>query len=47
MYKFGALVAGGLVGAVLLDRLKGSVVKKLFGGLLIFAGLNMAGVLKF
>ena len=43
VYGIGA-IPGGIVGALLLDRLKADTLKKIFGGLLVFAGLNMAGV---
>ena len=37
-------ILGGFLGAYLLDRLEVGFVKKLFCFLVIFAGLNMAGV---
>lgn len=43
--KYGvSALPGGLIGAYLLDRLDGKIVKKMFGGLLIVAGANMAGL---
>ena len=43
--KYGlAAILGGFFGAYLLDRLKVGFLKKLFAFLVVFAGLNMAGV---
>ena len=39
-------IPGGIAGAYLLDKLKANTVKKAFGLLVIWAGLNMIGVLK-
>ena len=39
-------IPGGVIGAYLLDKLKANTVKKAFGLLVIWAGLNMIGVLK-
>ncbi len=43
--KYGiAAIPGGVLGAYLLDRLDSRLIKKIFGGLIIFAGLNMIGL---
>ncbi|MBE6718464.1 MAG: sulfite exporter TauE/SafE family protein [Ruminococcaceae bacterium] len=39
-----AAIPGGVVGAYLLNKLKTETVKKVFGVLVIWVGLNMAGV---
>lgn len=43
-YGLGA-IPGGVAGAWLLHKLDGGVVKKMFGGLLVVAGMNMIGVI--
>ena len=44
--KYGlTAIPGGLLGAYLLDKLDGDVIKKIFAALLIFAGINMAGII--
>ena len=42
-YGFAA-IPGGIIGAYLLDRLNGKIVKRIFAVLLIVAGANMAGL---
>ena len=45
--KYGiCAVPGGIMGAYLLDKLKYDTVRKAFGLLVIWAGLNMIGVMK-
>ena len=45
--KYGlCAIPGGVIGAYLLDKLKANTVKKAFGVLVIWAGLNMIGVMK-
>ena len=39
-------IPGGIIGAYLLDKLKANTVRKAFGLLVIWAGLNMVGVMK-
>ncbi len=39
-----AAIPGGIIGAYLLDRLNGKIVKKIFAVLLIVAGANMVGI---
>ncbi len=39
-------IPGGIIGAYLLDKLKANTVRKAFGVLVIWAGLNMIGVMK-
>lgn len=39
-----AAIPGGVIGAYLLDRLNGKIVKRIFAVLLIVAGANMAGL---
>ncbi|MBQ4117080.1 MAG: sulfite exporter TauE/SafE family protein [Clostridia bacterium] len=39
-----AAIPGGIIGAYLLDRLNGKIVKRIFAVLLIVAGANMAGL---
>ncbi|MBR5323171.1 MAG: sulfite exporter TauE/SafE family protein [Clostridia bacterium] len=39
-----AAIPGGILGAFLLDRLDGKIVKKIFAVLLIVAGVNMSGL---
>ena len=42
LIKYGLSAAvGGVIGAFLLDRLKSKTVKRLFGALLVVAGINM------
>ena len=36
-----AALIGGIIGAVLLDRLKFKIVKKIFAGMIIYAGIRM------
>lgn len=44
--KYGlSAIPGGLIGAYLLDKLKGKTVKRIFGLLLITAGINMTGII--
>ena len=44
--KYGiAAIPGGVLGAFLLDRLDGKVVKKIFAVLLVVAGVNMSGLI--
>ncbi len=42
-YGIGA-IPGGVIGAYMLDRLNGKIVKMIFAVLLIVAGTNMAGL---
>lgn len=43
--KYGiAAVPGGILGAYLLDRLKTETVNKIFCALVIWAGMNMSGI---
>lgn len=39
-----AAIPGGIIGAYLLDRLNGKIVKRIFAVLLIVAGANMTGI---
>ncbi len=39
-----AAIPGGVMGAFLLDKLNGKIVKRIFAVLLIVAGANMAGL---
>ena len=36
-----AALIGGIIGAVLLDKLKFKIVKKIFAGMVIYAGIRM------
>ena len=40
-----AAIPGGIIGAYLLDKLKLETIKKVFGVLVLWVGLNMAGVI--
>ena len=40
-----AAIPGGIIGACLLDKLKLETIKKVFGVLVLWVGLNMAGVI--
>lgn len=44
--KYGLIaIPGGLIGAYLLNVLDNSAIKRIFAALLIFAGINMAGII--